>query len=36
MVPVLIRPDNQKPFKLHVDAGDYGAETVLIWESAQI
>lgn len=32
---MLITPDYQKPFKLHVDASDYEAGAVLLQESAQ-
>ena len=33
--PVLVTPDYQKPFKMHVDASDYGAGAVLLQESEQ-
>ena len=33
--PVLVTPDYQKPFKMHVDASDYRAGAVLLQESEQ-
>ena len=33
--PVLVTPDYQKPFKMHVDASDYGTSAVLLQESEQ-
>ena len=34
-VSVLVTPDHQKSFKMHVDASDYGAGAVLLQESEQ-